>query len=732
MKLWYSAAELAELALPNFAQTKRGVNLVADRKGWNAHPRLARPRTGLGGGMEYHIEILPLDVRMHLLARFAEPEAGAIEAGSAPDPAPGVAPAAQTEREARLQVVGQFKAWHRHSRLGVYTGISTFCDLWNAGLVTAPDWLKARLPSISKRSLWRWLSATRRGEVDALAIDRGASRRGKGVLDEAEEGRVRAHILTLHAHQPHLSADHLRTLCRDRFGDTLSHRGKAVPMPSVRMFQLVLKRLKQEHKTELLALHNPDAFKSRMRVSGSSAHLVTRLNEEWQIDASPADVLCKDGRYSVYACVDVWSRRMITFVTRTPRADAVGLLLKKALVAWGVPERIKTDNGSDFVARATKRLLAALQIEVHTCDPFSPEQKGAVERGIGTLQRDFMPLLPGFIGHSVADRKAIEARKAFSARLGQDDARAFQVDLDSSELASRLDRWASDRYHHRPHGALPNRLTPFRMAASWPGLIRAIEDEAALAVLLAPIAGKDGLRTYGKQGLRVDGSHYIAPGVMPGETLFVRMDPADMGRAYFFAEDGETFRAIGICPELAGIDPAAAVAAAQAAQKAFLAERVAPLRKEAAKIKPRDMVDAVLRQAAKDAGKLVELPKRRETHATPSLSAASETAIALDIAKGKRAPKPAEPSAAEKAMLAKLEAETAPAAPVQPRANVQPLRQHETPEQRFRRALEIEARIQNDEAVSTEEAMWLGSYQSGSEYRAHKRLHEQFGDAALR
>ncbi|MBN8533880.1 MAG: transposase [Rhizobiales bacterium] len=731
MKLWYSAAELADLALPGFPETERGVQLLSERKGWNKHPRLARPREGRGGGMEYRVELLPLDVRMHLLARFAEPEAGAIEAGAAPDASPGLATQAQTERDARLHVLGQFKAWHRHVGLKIYTAVSTFCDLWNAGMVEAPGWVAECLPSLSKRSVWRWLSASRRGSVDDLAVDRGAARRGKGVLDEAEGGSIRAHILTLYAHQPHLSADHLRTMCRDRFGDVIQHRGKSVPMPTVRMFQRVLKRLKTEHRAELLALHNPDAFKSRMRVSGSSAHLVTRLNELWQIDASPADVLCKDGRHSIYVCVDVWSRRMITFVSRTPRAEAVGMLLKKALLAWGVPERIKTDNGSDFVARATKRLLAALRIEVETSAPFSPEQKGVVERAIGTLQRDFMPLLPGFIGHSVADRKAIENRKAFSRRLGQDDAGAFQVDLSASELAGYLDRLVADRYHQRPHGGLPKGMTPFLMASRSTLAIRSIDDEAALAVLLAPVAGKDGLRIYGKMGLRIEGSHYLAPGVMPGETLFVRMDPADLGRAYLFAEDGESFRAIAICPELAGIDPAAALAAAQAAQKAFIAERVAPIRRDAAKIKKRGMVDSVLRQAAKDAGTLVELPKRREPHATPALSAAAETANALDISKGLRAPKASEPSEAEKAMLAKLEAAN-DAAITSPAPVVRPLRKHETPHQRFRRALDLEAAIAASEPVSTEDALWLGSYREGAEYRAHKRLHKEFGETALR
>jgi putative transposase len=733
MKLWYSAAELAELALPGLPATERGIQLLAERKGWNRPSRNMREKAGRGGGIEYRIELLPADARMHLLASFAEPETGSAAVSAAPDTSTGTPEPARQSRDARLHVVGMFRAWHARVGLGTYTATAAFADLYNGGHIAAPAWVVSAIRQVSSRTLWRWLAAERSGDTERLAVDRGAARRGKGIMDEAEDGALKARILALHAHQPHLSADHLRTILRDQFGDMIAYRGRRIPMPTARAFQVLLKRLKVDHKTELLALHNPDAFKSRMRVSGSRAHLVTRVNELWEIDASPADALCQDGRHSIYVCIDVFSRRIITLVSRTARADAVGLLLKKALLAWGVPELIKTDNGSDFVARSTKRLLAALRIETETSAPFSPEQKGVVERAIGTLQRDVMPLLPGFIGHSVADRKAIEARKAFSARLGQDDARAFAVDLSAVDLTGYLDRLVEDRYAHRPHGGI-GRATPFQMAASCRHPLRRIDNENALAVLLAPVAGKDGIRQVGKLGIRIDGSHYIAPGIMPGETVMVRMDPLDLGRAFIFAEDGETFRTIAICPELAGVDPAAAVAAAQAAQKAFIAERVAPLRREAAKIKRRDMVDAVVRQAARDAGKLTEFPKRSIRHTSPGLDGAAETAAALDIARGKRAPAVPPADAATAAMLASMEAESAglqPANDPEP-VKVRPIRKAETEHQRYRRAVDLEARIANGEQLTNEEAMWLGGYQLTAGYRGLREMHQEFGEEALR
>ncbi len=63
---FYTAAELAEFAkkagLTSFPHTKRGVNKLVARDGWNSLPaNLSRLRGGIegGGGMEYHMQLLP-------------------------------------------------------------------------------------------------------------------------------------------------------------------------------------------------------------------------------------------------------------------------------------------------------------------------------------------------------------------------------------------------------------------------------------------------------------------------------------------------------------------------------------------------------------------------------------------------------------------------------------------------------------------------------------------------
>ena len=470
----------------------------------------------------------------------------------------------------------------------------------------------------------------------------------------------------------------------------------------MRTFQHFLKGLKATEEALLAKVTNPDAFKSRFRVSGRGSHPVSSLNELWMIDASPADALCVDGRHSLYVCVDIYSRRLVVQVTRTPRAESVALLMRRAILAWGVPERVKTDNGSDFKAKSTARLFSSLRIEPEAAAPFSPEQKGHIERAIGTLQRDLMPLLPGFVGHSVTDRKVIEERKAFSARLGADDARAFKVDLTARELQGWCDDWAAGRYANRPHDGLRGQ-TPAAAAAAWTGKTRRIEDIRALDLLIAPIAGKDGLRSVTKTGLRIAHSHYLFAAAMPGAQVFVRMDPIDMGRAYVFEPDGETYLGEAVCPELAGVDPVKAVAMARAAQKALLDEGTRRLRADMARIRPRDVAEWVVGRA-RAAADVIDFPTTIEGYATPALDAAGEAAAL-------------------------------PAPPVAPLAlpgrAPAVARLPETRQQRFRRALALEAEVAASVAIATADALWLGGYQAGPEYRAMRDLYDDFGEETL-
>lgn len=73
-KSWFTAAELADLALPGLPTSKRKINERADAENWalkvddNGEPR-ARPRKGRGGGLEYHLSLLPTAAKGELVKR---------------------------------------------------------------------------------------------------------------------------------------------------------------------------------------------------------------------------------------------------------------------------------------------------------------------------------------------------------------------------------------------------------------------------------------------------------------------------------------------------------------------------------------------------------------------------------------------------------------------------------------------------------------------------------------
>lgn len=711
MKQWLTAAEIAVEALPGLPATKQGVRKAADRDGWSW-----RPRAASGGGREYPLTALPMAARaayaakhVHALGVPATLGVGAmVEAAPAPQP---VARAAE-HRDARLALLAAADHAAESARLGRKRGDAVFSEGYNAGAIVVDRWIRDAVPSLTPRTLARWRAAREAGATQRLAVDKGAARRGRGILDSANEGTVKTHILGLLARNPLLTADQIRDLVGARFGDLVSASGEVVPLPPLRTFQAALKAWRDVHRVELVSLTDPDGFKNKYRHSGrgSLAH-IQRPNQLWQIDASPIDMLCVDGRYNIYVAIDIFTRRLLVYVTRTPRSEAVCLLMRRAILCWGVPEEVKTDNGSDFVAVQTQRVIAAIGIRRVTSDAFSPEQKGHVERAIRTFQQGCVRLLPGFIGHSVADRKVIEGRKSFAARLGEDPRAALCVEMTADEVQRAADEWVANKYMHREHEGL-GRATPAQVAASSPATLRTV-DERALDMLLAPVADGGGLRTVTKFGVRVAHQHYRTPDLLPGAQVLVRMDPADLGRAYLFDPTGSEFRGYAECPELLGIDPKIATAATREAQARLIAERTADARRASREIgKGPRLIDEVNRFNARRAGKLVELPRARELHTTPQLEAAAEAA-----APRTQAPQP-QISAEVRAMREQLAA----AGP-----EVVPLRTSETPRQRYNRACDMERRLALGETLTPDETMFLVGYASTPEFRAFR---ETFGPPA--
>lgn len=757
-----TAAEIAAAKLPGMPTTKRGVAAKAQAEGWDQNPALARARQGRGGGFEYDVRILPTLARMALLQREISVGLPSVSQDEPPVEAPAnLSDRAAREQAARLAIVRQFEQFAAGlPRLRHVAHLQLFQDKYNLRTLHIEPWVLEMVPAVSKRSLDRWRAARKAGDLGKLAVDRAQARKGTGVLDVANDGKVRTAVLALLAQNAHYSAGHIRGQIESIFGSSLwvPYKGaapgmtKSVPVPPVRTFQNFIATLKAENKVVLTKLTDPDRYRSTMLPAGVGAlrHII-QPNMLWQIDASPIDALCTDGRHSIYACVDVFSRRAIVLVSKTPRAAAVALLLRKAIMAWGVPLTIKTDNGSDFVARDTQRLLVSLGIEQDVSDAYSPQQKGHIERFIRTFQHDFATLLPGFVGHSVADRKAIENRKSFAARLGQTEAETFDVKLSGLDVQRYADKWVATMYEQREHYGLQG-LSPVQKWNTANYRPRTV-DVRALDLLLMPIAGGsgNGIRTTTKFGIRVDNYHYATPGILPGTMVLVRQDPEDLGHVLAFEPDGGRFLGEGTCPELAGVHPATFIKAVRQLQGEALEQIAKPVKhmmRELAK-GPAPIDRALQIAAERELTNVVSLPEVIEAQTTRQIDAAmaamdtlagNTPTIQLDEAtqaehrrliaayEADEAALEAEAFDAVELQQAAYEADRAAELAAALPANVETI---ETPKSRYLRAVKIDRAMHAGEPVQPFDALWLGQYQTTDEYRGHKAVHDDFGDSYL-
>ena len=733
VQMWFTAQEMADAAeqglLPGIPTSKRGINDLADREKWSQYHALVRPRGGRegGGGNEYHIDVLPLDVRLCYMQNFIKVDDDDLRISGAIDA--NLSERARQERGARIIVVRLADRYKRLNGMTVRASDHLFVEAFNHNRVEdLPEWVRKTIGSLSLRSLHRWRSKSRNNDGLTLAYDPSESRKGTGLLEIANNGEVRRHILAWVADAPGMSIKVIRNLVEYQFGRELTDQnGELRPLPEVRAFQYFVSQMRETEKAVILAHSNPDAFRSRMKLVGTGAYRhVTRINQMWMIDASPVDALCVDGRWTMYACIDVATRRYIITYSKTPRSEAVCLLIRRAILEWGVPEVIKTDNGSDFVAVATMRLLDDLDIKPDASHAYSPAEKGIVERAIKTYQHEVAPQLPGYVGHNVAERKAVESKKSFSQRLGSDDRELFEVSLTIDELRIHTEDWLKYTYHENKHGGLKGHLkglSPNDAAALSTDPVRRV-DERALDVLLMPIAGRDGIRVVGHQGIQIDNLSYMPSNILVGTQVFCRHHPDDLGQIYVYTPDGRQFLDIAVCPEMSGQNPVEVAKLMMAKVNGLVAERKKELQADirqikkgpAAIVRSNEVNKRRAEERAAERANVIQLPKREEQHTTAALAAALD---AVTIPQTSNEPKPLNEQAAAIHAALLREAEDRRAAKVvhlDPDAGLKPAAR------RFKWAIDLEARIAAGEEVSHETALELLRYQSTPAYQTNRDL----------
>lgn len=115
---------------------------------------------------------------------------------------------------------------------------------------------------------------------------------------------------------------------------------------------------------------------------GVSTGLPTRAahrNHVWTWDFI-ADATMRGGTLRILTILDEYTREChVLRVDRALRAADVLAWLQKAIEQHGAPAYLRSDNGSEFIARIVQRWLAEHRIKTIYIEPASPWQNGFVE-----------------------------------------------------------------------------------------------------------------------------------------------------------------------------------------------------------------------------------------------------------------------------------------------------------------------------------------------------------------
>jgi putative transposase len=118
-------------------------------------------------------------------------------------------------------------------------------------------------------------------------------------------------------------------------------------------------------------------------------------NDLWQSDVMHGPRTLVNGvRKKTYlvAIIDDHSRMIMHAAFYSAESlDNFEDALRQAVVRWGLPQKLYTDNGGCFRAHHLEFVTAALGISLRHARPYKPQGKGKIERWFRTVRQEFLP-----------------------------------------------------------------------------------------------------------------------------------------------------------------------------------------------------------------------------------------------------------------------------------------------------------------------------------------------------
>ena len=255
----------------------------------------------------------------------------------------------------------------------------------------------------------------------------------------------------------------------------------AYKLPTVRTFQIWYKEKIPEY-AKLKAAGRKDSYEVSLN-SVKRDYRSEHSNSIWVLDHHLSDVFVrnKQGKITrlwLTAAMDVSSRKIMSIVAKcgAPDASRIKQGLRIAMMRFGIPETLQTDNGKDYISKSVDDMLNAFElkgfpIERITALPYHGQSK-PIERFFKTLEERFGKRFYSYAGNNAKDRPD------YLQKTNRELAKDPNIPT-ITEFIEKLGAWIAE-YNAAPHsgqgmdGKTPDQVYSERMPAE----IRQISDEA--------------------------------------------------------------------------------------------------------------------------------------------------------------------------------------------------------------------------------------------------------------
>lgn len=701
---WWSAAELAASGLPDVPNTKRGVNLMAKRDGWDRVKGKVRRRKAVGAGLEYHWSLLPMRTRLKLSRQAGDPAPSREKVPVSSADAWSVY--AQVKDNAKDEAQRRFKALKSVDAL-VRAGLTRY----NATDEVAKD------IGVSARTIWNWhdfVMGVPSEDWLPYLVPRHqvATRKARTApVDPIFFELIKSDFLR--ASQPSL------TSCYDRALRTARKEGLAIaPLHQVRR----LYKRTVSKPVEIFWRKGPDALRGYFPHQTRDKTAMVPL-ECVQGDYHKFDVFVRwpgevnPVRVQAVFFSDVYSGKLLSWrLDTTANSHTVLLAFGDLVERYGIPQSALLDNGREFAAKVftggtptrfrfkvtdedIPGLLPLLDVKVHWAQPYSGQSK-PIERAFRDLC-DRVAKHPAFEGAYTGNSVDNKPENYGNRAIPLEDFRAVLAE----EVAEHNAR--PDRRSEVAFGRSFNEV--FNEGYKTAQIRKPTEEQRRLWLLRA-----EGVRAQSKNGeIGLYGARYWSEWMyrIAGQKIVARFDPDDLAKplqvydlegGYLGEADNlakGAFLSVGDARDHNRKRKAMerAVKDVARAQKSLTdAEIAARLRAAGQDVQPDDLPEA----------DILRLPTPH-----PAAPRARRHQPSIDQVEAEE----------------RAEAQITRLAERRAAAEASKEEDEEDPRVRFERAQAFETAKDEGHALTPEQAAWLTDYQLSSEYRGFARMARAIG-----